>query len=115
MQRAKGSPKGGREMTATITQNTQKLAYRIDEAVKASGLGRSFLYERMADGSLKSIKIGGRRLILRDDLLRFLCGDVAISGEDEACIVKPMFGPKPKPVSQTGVISLDQPDLLWTR
>ncbi len=50
----------------------QKLAYRIDEAVKASGLGRSFLYERMAAGELKSIKVGGRRLILQSELVDFL-------------------------------------------
>jgi excisionase family DNA binding protein len=51
---------------------TDKLAYRIDEAVKASGLGRSFLYEKMAEGKLRSVKVGGRRLILRSDLLDFL-------------------------------------------
>lgn len=49
-----------------------KIAYRIDEAVKASGLGRTFLYERMASGELKSVKIGGRRLIMRSDLVAFL-------------------------------------------
>ena len=51
-----------------------KIAYRIDEAVKATGLGRTFLYERIASGELKSIKIGGRRLIMVDDLLLFLRG-----------------------------------------
>ncbi|WKL57644.1 excisionase family DNA-binding protein [Asticcacaulis sp. ZE23SCel15] len=51
---------------------TDKLAYRIDEAVKASGLGRSFLYEKMAEGKLRSVKVGGRRLIMRSDLLDFL-------------------------------------------
>lgn len=51
---------------------THKLAYRIDEAVKASGLGRTFLYERIASGELKSVKIGGRRLIMRSDLVAFL-------------------------------------------
>jgi excisionase family DNA binding protein len=49
-----------------------KIAYRIDEAVKASGLGRTFLYERMATGELKSVKLGGRRLILHADLMAFL-------------------------------------------
>ena len=51
---------------------TGKIAYRIDEAVKASGLGRTFLYERIASGELKSIKVGGRRLILHLDLFDFL-------------------------------------------
>ena len=51
---------------------TNKIAYRIDEAVKASGLGRTLLYERIASGELKSVKVGGRRLILRSDLVAFL-------------------------------------------
>jgi|GEM_PF-1874198 len=51
---------------------TVKLAYRIDEAVKASGLGRSFLYEQIAGGTLKSFKVGGRRLIAHADLEAFL-------------------------------------------
>jgi excisionase family DNA binding protein len=50
------------------------LGYRIDEAVKASGLGRSFLYERIAEGALRSVKVGGRRLIMRRDLLEFIDG-----------------------------------------
>jgi excisionase family DNA binding protein len=59
---------------ADTSFETKKLAYRIDEAVKASGLGRSFLYERMASGELKSIKVGGRRLIFHTDLMDFLMG-----------------------------------------
>lgn len=55
-----------------VQQDPTKLAYRIDEAVKATGLGRTFLYERIASGELKSIKVGARRLILRNELLRFL-------------------------------------------
>jgi excisionase family DNA binding protein len=54
------------------THAIEKIAYRIDEAVQASGLGRTFLYERMASGELKSIKIGGRRLIRATDLMDFL-------------------------------------------
>ena len=54
------------------TQVIEKIAYRIDEAVKATGLGRTFLYERMASGELKSIKVGGRRLIRVVDLVDFL-------------------------------------------
>jgi excisionase family DNA binding protein len=98
-------------MTSIVPHNAQKLAYRIDEAVKASGLGRSFLYERMADGSLKSVKIGGRRLILRDDLLRFLCGEIAVAVQDGGCNVKPIFEPQPKPPSQTGVMPIGHLEL----
>lgn len=55
-----------------------KISYRIDEAVKASGLGRSFLYEKMAEGALRSVKVGGRRLILRRDLLAFIDGGSSV-------------------------------------
>lgn len=55
---------------AAIAQG--KLAYRIDEAVKATGLGRTFLYEHLASGELPSIKIGRRRLILHHELMNFL-------------------------------------------
>jgi excisionase family DNA binding protein len=48
-----------------------KLAYRVDEAVRASGLGRTFLYEHMASGELPSVKIGRHRLILHHELERF--------------------------------------------
>ena len=51
---------------------TDKIAYRIHEAVTASGLSRSFLYEKIQDGSLKSFKAGGCRLILRADLMGFI-------------------------------------------
>ncbi|MDC7695587.1 helix-turn-helix domain-containing protein [Asticcacaulis sp. DXS10W] len=102
-------------MTSPAHNEPQKLAYRIDEAVKASGLGRSFLYERMADGSLKSVKIGGRRLIMRDDLLRFLCGDIAVAGEVEAPTVKPKREPKPKSARRAGVVPFGQLELPWRR
>ncbi len=59
-----------------MQEEANKIAYRIDEAVKATGLGRTFLYERIADGTLKSIKVGGRRLIMREDLMRFLFQNV---------------------------------------
>jgi excisionase family DNA binding protein len=33
------------------------------EAIRISGIGRTRLYELLADGSIKSIKVGGKRLI----------------------------------------------------
>jgi excisionase family DNA binding protein len=45
-----------------------KLAYRINEAREVSGLGRSSIYELIGDGRLSSVKVGGRRLILHEDL-----------------------------------------------
>ncbi|ADU14142.1 helix-turn-helix domain-containing protein [Asticcacaulis excentricus] len=50
----------------------EKLAYSIHEAILATGLGRTFLYDRMMSGELKSRKLGGRRVILKNDLMEYL-------------------------------------------
>lgn len=43
---------------------TQPLLLTIPEACKRTGIGRSFLYERLADGSIRSVKAGRKRLIV---------------------------------------------------
>jgi excisionase family DNA binding protein len=52
--------------------NTNKLAYSINEACAATGIGRTSLYELIAKGQLKALKAAGRRLILRTDLEAYL-------------------------------------------
>ena len=42
---------------------SQSLLIGIPEACARIGVGRSFLYERLADGSIRSVKAGRRRLI----------------------------------------------------
>lgn len=42
---------------------TQSLLVSISDACARAGIGRSFLYERMADGSVRSVKAGRRRLV----------------------------------------------------
>jgi excisionase family DNA binding protein len=39
------------------------LLFTIPEALAHTGIGRSFLYERLADGSIRSVKAGRRRLV----------------------------------------------------
>jgi excisionase family DNA binding protein len=50
----------------------EKLAFRVNEAVAVSGLSRSTLYELLKAGKLRAVKIGGRRLILRESLQALL-------------------------------------------
>jgi excisionase family DNA binding protein len=38
-------------------------AYQVDEAATAYRLSRSTLYKLMSAGTLRSVKVGGRRLI----------------------------------------------------
>lgn len=47
-----------------------KLAYRVDEACHALGIGRTSFYELVKTGELKLIKIAGRTLVPRSELER---------------------------------------------
>ena len=49
-----------------------KLAYRIEEAMAATGLGRTTLYNRARNGKLRMKKDGDNTVILRSDLQQFL-------------------------------------------
>lgn len=55
-------------------QHNDRIALRVSDAVAASGLSRSTLYVLMAQGELRAVKAGGRRLILRSDLEAYLRG-----------------------------------------
>ena len=50
----------------------RRLAYGISDAVKATSLGRSLLYEQIRAGKLKTFKVGSRTLIAADDLKAWL-------------------------------------------
>ena len=49
-----------------------KLLLNVEEAVAATSIGRSKLYELMADGTIESVKVGKRRLIPEAALVRFV-------------------------------------------
>jgi hypothetical protein len=49
------------------------LAYRVNDAIKVSGLSRTSIYKLIGEGKLRSVLVAGRRLIPADalrDLLR---------------------------------------------
>jgi len=48
--------------------NIDVRAYRVDAAARAYGLSRTTLYKLLAEGRLQSVRVGRRRLILRDSL-----------------------------------------------
>ena len=50
----------------------ERIAFRVSEAIVASGIGRTKLYEELKAGRLRSFVLCGRRLILREDLLAWL-------------------------------------------
>jgi excisionase family DNA binding protein len=53
-----------------VTDTT--LAFTIADAAKASGLGRTSLYQLIGSGQLKACKAGNRTLIPADSLRRYL-------------------------------------------
>jgi excisionase family DNA binding protein len=50
----------------------EKITLRISETVAVSGLSRSTIYELLKAGKLRAVKVGRRRLILRDSLQTLL-------------------------------------------
>lgn len=55
----------------------QKISVTVDEAVGASGLSRSTIYELIKDNAIESRVVAGRRLILVRSLRRLIEGDIA--------------------------------------
>jgi len=53
--------------TETV-RTEERLALRINEAAAVSGLSRSTLYKLLGAKKLRAVKVGGRRLILRESL-----------------------------------------------
>ena len=58
----------------TSTKSDEKRALRVNEAAAQYGISRSTIYKIMAEGTLRTVKIGGRRLIPRDALEALIAG-----------------------------------------
>lgn len=46
----------------------ERRAFRVKDAAAVYGWSRSTLYKLMKEGALRTVKVGGRRLIPRDEL-----------------------------------------------
>jgi excisionase family DNA binding protein len=55
-----------------IIRPDERLALRINDAALMAGLGRSTIYSLINDGKLRSTKVAGRRLALRESLQELL-------------------------------------------
>jgi excisionase family DNA binding protein len=51
-----------------------KLAYSVMEIVESTSLSRASVYKAIRVGDLRSVRIGARRIILHEDLQRWLEG-----------------------------------------
>lgn len=50
----------------------ERLAYSVDEGAQISGLSCDLLYDQMRTGRLAYLKVGRRRIIIRQHLEAFL-------------------------------------------
>jgi excisionase family DNA binding protein len=57
---------------AGASEKDLPLLVSIERAGRELGIGRSLVYELLAAQQLPSVKIGRRRFIRRDELLRFV-------------------------------------------
>ncbi|PPQ26647.1 hypothetical protein CCR94_22035 [Rhodoblastus sphagnicola] len=61
-------------MEITMTMQQEKLAYRVNDFCKAIGLSRSTFYKLLSEGKVKTVSIGGRRLVPVCEAERLLNG-----------------------------------------
>lgn len=59
-------------MSTAIVAPVDRLLYKPEEAAEVLALGRSTVYELMAEGALKYVKRGRSRRIRRSDLEAFV-------------------------------------------
>lgn len=59
----------------TNATDTPRIAYSINDACRASSLGRTTIYAHIAAGRLKAVRIGGRTLIPADSLRALINGE----------------------------------------
>ncbi len=52
--------------------STEPLTYRVDDACRTIGIGRTALYAMIGAGQLTAIKIAGRTLIPRSEIERLI-------------------------------------------
>lgn len=55
-----------------MTHDQQKLAYTLKEFMTLAGVGRSFVYEEIAEGRLNAVKAGRKTLIREEDAKAWL-------------------------------------------
>jgi excisionase family DNA binding protein len=61
---------------SSVTAKSQPILVSIEDTQKILSLGRSSIYELLAEGSLRSVKLGKRKLVLQssiEELVERLC------------------------------------------
>lgn len=59
----------------SIISTSPKIGYSIKECCEATSLGRSTLYNHIAAGRLRAVRVGGRTIIPADALHALISGE----------------------------------------
>ncbi len=51
---------------------SETITYRVNDACRALGIGRTLIYSLIADGQIRAIKIAGRTLIPKSEIDRLV-------------------------------------------
>lgn len=54
------------------TALNDRITISVDEVMSATGIGRTLVYQLIADGSLRSLKLGKKRLVITESLLELI-------------------------------------------
>ena len=66
----------------------ERRAFTVGEAAALAGLSVSYLYVLMSRGLLRTVKIGGRRIVTREAL------DELLAGEPSLTVASPSSAPR---------------------
>ncbi|MDR7070525.1 excisionase family DNA binding protein [Pseudoxanthomonas japonensis] len=68
----------------SYSNSSAPLAHTVPEACRRLGISRTTIYQLIANGGLRSFKIGARTLIPEEDLHNFIAKQLAQSQEGKA-------------------------------
>ena len=60
---------------ATIVPFRERLTCSVKDAMMATGIGKTKLYELIGDGVVNTVKVGGKRLVVIESLKRLADGE----------------------------------------
>ena len=60
-------------------EKTERISYSVNEAIEATSLGRTSIYELIKSGALKAIRVRGRTVIPAHSLRQLVGGDTTLN------------------------------------
>jgi excisionase family DNA binding protein len=75
MDNTTSAPSARKRSPATVSLDSGRAAFRITELVQLLPLCRAKITKMVDSGELRSVRVGGVRVVPRDEVVRILSGD----------------------------------------